>query len=113
MPQLQQRQIATPHLPTLRVLQRQRNRRKRCRGVTVSRDQILDKVTEIIANQLLIEKTRITMESRFVEDLHADSLDIIDWIVEIENAFGIEIPDDEIKKINSVVELVKLINSRF
>lgn len=73
-------------------------------------DSIRDKITDIIANQLPIEKNAIKAESRFVEDLKADTLDVIEWILEIESAFGIEIPDQDIEKLNSVEEILNLIS---
>lgn len=71
----------------------------------VTPDSIEDKVTEIIANQLLVEKSAIRADSRFVEDLKADTLDVIEWILEIENAFGIQIPNIEVEKMRSVKDL--------
>lgn len=73
-------------------------------------DSIRDKITDIIAKQLLIEKDAIKADSRFVEDLKADTLDVIEWILEIENAFGIEIPDQDIEKLNSVADLINQIS---
>jgi acyl carrier protein len=80
--------------------------------VIVTPDTIQDTVTAIIANQLFIEKNTIKGESRFVEDLQADTLDVLEWILEIENDFGIEFPDQDVEKINSVAELVNLISLR-
>lgn len=73
-------------------------------------DSIEDKVTEIIANQLLIEKSTVKANSRIREDLKADTLDVVEWILEIENAFGIEISNQDVEKITSVVELVNQVS---
>ena len=63
----------------------------------------------IIANQLGIDASTITLESRFREDLKADSLDVAELIIELEETFNIEISDEDIAKINTVGDIVKYI----
>jgi acyl carrier protein len=65
-----------------------------------------EKVSEIISKQLDIDKDTITAESRLIEDLKADSLDVVELIMDLEQEFGIEIPDEELPKIRTVGDIV-------
>lgn len=71
--------------------------------------EIFDKVTDIICNQLNIEKSAITMESEIVKDLGADSLDIIEMIMSFEDEYGITIPEDVSSGLKTVGDIVNLI----
>ncbi|HZJ76046.1 MAG TPA: acyl carrier protein [Clostridia bacterium] len=70
---------------------------------------IFDKVKTIICEQLDLEEDKVTMDSNILEDLGADSLDIIDLIMSFEDEFDIEVPDEEIEGIKTVGDLVKYI----
>ena len=61
-----------------------------------------DKVKDVILDKLGVEETQITMEASFVDDLGADSLDTVELIMELEEEFGIEIPDEDAEKITTV-----------
>jgi acyl carrier protein len=61
-----------------------------------------DRVKEIIAQELEVESKQLTPEARFIEDLGADSLDIVELVMELEEEFGIEIPDEDADKIKTV-----------
>ncbi len=74
-----------------------------------SKEQIFDKVKEIIVDQLGVEEDEVTLESSFIEDLGADSLDIVELIMALEEEFGMEIPDDEAEKISTVNDAVEYI----
>jgi len=67
---------------------------------------VSDKVKRIICDQLMVDQEEITDESSFVEDLGADSLDTVELIMEFEDEFGIEIPDEQAEKISTVGEAV-------
>ena len=69
-----------------------------------------EKVCEIVAKQLDLEPASITMESRLIEDLHADSLDIVELIMDMEQEFDIEIPDEELPKIQTVGDIVSFLS---
>lgn len=71
---------------------------------------VLDKVKEIIAEELGIEEDEIKLESDLSEDLGADSLDAIELIMAIEEAFDVEINDSEATKIKSVKDIVEYLN---
>ncbi|HWQ05878.1 MAG TPA: acyl carrier protein [Feifaniaceae bacterium] len=65
-----------------------------------------EKVRDIIAKQLDIEPGIITMTSRLIDDLKADSLDIVELIMDLEQEFNIEIPDEELPKVQTVADIV-------
>ncbi|OQB24743.1 MAG: Acyl carrier protein [Firmicutes bacterium ADurb.Bin182] len=73
---------------------------------------MFDRVSAIISKQLDIDKGTITPESRLIEDLKADSLDVVELIMDLEQEFGIEIPDDELPKIRTVGDIVGYINNK-
>mgnify|MGYP001111690022 CR=1 FL=1 len=68
--------------------------------------EIYEKVKEIIIDKLNVDESKIVPEARFREDLKADSLDLVELIMEFEDEFGVEIPDEEAEKISSVGEAV-------
>ena len=70
----------------------------------------LDKVKEIIIDKLGVEEGSIKNESRFIEDLNADSLDTVELIMEFEEEFSIEIPDDDAESLKTVEEAVNYID---
>ena len=72
----------------------------------------LNKITDIIVDKLGIDKEKVTNESRFIEDLGADSLDTVELIMQFEEDFDIEIPDDDAEKILSVQQAVNYIQNK-
>jgi len=72
---------------------------------------IFKKVKNIISEQLGIDVEEVTMESSFVDDLGADSLDIVELIMALETEFDLEIPDEEAENINSVGDVVEYIKA--
>lgn len=68
-----------------------------------------ERVKSVIADQLGVDEATITMESSFVDDLGADSLDIVELIMGLESEFDIEIPDDQAEKISTVGDAVNYI----
>lgn len=67
---------------------------------------IADRVREIIAEQLMVDLEEVTDEASFVDDLGADSLDTVELIMEFEDEFGIEIPDEDAERIQTVGEAI-------
>jgi len=65
-----------------------------------------EKVRDIIAKQLDIDAAGIAMTSRLIDDLKADSLDIVELIMDLEQEFNIEIPDEELPKVQTVADIV-------
>lgn len=70
---------------------------------------VLEKVKAILSEQFDVEEDSITPDTSIAEDLGADSLDVVDLLMSIEDEFEIEIPDEEIDNIKTVGELVKYI----
>ena len=69
------------------------------------------KVTEIICEQLSVEESEVSRDASFVETLNADSLDIVELIMAFEEAFNIEIPDEEAEKLRSVGDAVDYVTA--
>ena len=74
-------------------------------------DNTLDKVKEIVVDKLGVDSSKITLEAKFIDDLGADSLDTVELIMQFEEEFEIEIPDEDAEKITSVGQAVDYINS--
>lgn len=70
-----------------------------------------DQVAEIVSEYLDVPREEITRESRFIEDLKADSLDLVEVVMEFEDKFGVSIPDEDYEKIKSVGDAVDYINA--
>lgn len=70
---------------------------------------MLDKVKDIVVEQLGVDAADVTMESSFIDDLGADSLDIVELIMAFEEAFDVEIPDEQAEKIHTVADVVKFL----
>lgn len=70
---------------------------------------MFDKVAQLLAEQLGIPQSKITPESRIIEDLGADSLDVVELLMQLEDETGKTIPDDEVTKIKTVGEIVEVI----
>jgi len=68
----------------------------------MDRDQVMDRIREHLAAELEVEAAAITDSARFKEDLEADSLDLVELTVELEDTYGIRIPDDEAARILTV-----------
>ena len=73
---------------------------------------VLDKLKKILVDQLDVDEEKITLESSIVDDLGADSLDLVDLIMSIEEEFEQEIPDDKIDGIKTVGDIVKYIEEK-
>jgi len=69
-------------------------------------------VKVVIAEELEVEESQITMESNIVDDLGADSLDVVELIMRLEEKFEVEIPDEDAEKIQTVGDAVQFINAK-
>jgi acyl carrier protein len=72
----------------------------------------LDKVKEVVMDKLGVEESQITEDAHFMDDLSADSLDTVEIIMQLEEEFGIEIPDEDAENISTVGAAVKYIDSK-
>lgn len=75
----------------------------------MNQEEIFEKVKKIIVEQLGVVETSVTMEASFIDDLGADSLDIVELIMALEEEFDMEIPDEDAEKIVSVSDVVDYI----
>lgn len=69
----------------------------------------LDKVKEIIVDQLDVDEDKVTMDASIIDDLGADSLDIVDMVMTLEEEFDVKISDDEVENVKTVGDIVKII----
>jgi acyl carrier protein len=69
-----------------------------------------DRVKKIVVEHLGVEEDKVTPDASFIDDLGADSLDIVELVMAFEEEFGVEIPDDAAEKINSVGDAIKFID---
>ncbi len=72
---------------------------------------VFERVKAIVADELSVEPDEVTPQSKFVEDLGADSLDVVELVMRLEDEFSLEIPDEEAEKISTVGEAAKYIES--
>jgi len=76
---------------------------------SMDRNEIFEKVKKAVIEQLDVREEKITEDSTFVQDLGADSLEVVEIVMALEEAFGIEIPDEEVDKIQTVGDAVNFI----
>lgn len=75
----------------------------------MNQDEVFEKVKETIIEQLGVTDTAVTMQASFIDDLGADSLDIVELIMALEEEFDIEIPDSDAEKVATVGDVVEYI----
>ncbi|MFO7735501.1 MAG: acyl carrier protein [bacterium] len=78
----------------------------------MERQEIYEKIVELASDKLSVDKEQIKEETSFTEDLNADSLDVVDFVMELEGEFDIEIPDDEVEGIATVKDAVDYIEKK-
>ncbi len=84
---------------------------QRLKGGEVVSD-VLEKVSKIIVDRLGVDESEVTLEASFKDDLGADSLDVVELVMELEDEFGMEISDDDAEKISTVGDAVNYIKSQ-
>ena len=80
--------------------------------MAAANESIFNDLKEIIVEQLAVDPEEVTIEASFVEDLNADSLDLVELIMEIEEKFGIQVPDEVAEKIVTVNDAVEYIQEQ-
>ena len=74
--------------------------------------EIEERVRKILAENLSVPQDDVTMESRFQEDLDADSLDLVEAVLALEEEFGVSIPEEEMEGVKTVGQAVNLVSSK-
>jgi len=77
----------------------------------MTQEEILEKVKRIVIDRLGVEEDEVTLEASFKDDLGADSLDVVELVMELEDEFDMEISDEDAEKITTVGEVVEYIKS--
>jgi len=75
----------------------------------MSKEDILNQIKKIVVDKLDVNESKITENAKFIDDLGADSLDTVELIMQFEEEFGLEIPDEEAEKILSVSDALEYI----
>jgi len=75
-------------------------------------ENLEDKVINIVSEQLSVSKDEVTLTSNFIDDLKADSLDLVELVMEFEDEFGITVPDDDYEKIRTVGDAIEYIREK-
>jgi acyl carrier protein len=78
----------------------------------MSDKSIEDKVRDIIVEQLSVNAEQVTADAKFIEDLGADSLDVVELVMAFEEEFGVEVPDEDAEKLITVSDVVKYIEDK-
>lgn len=74
--------------------------------------EVLERVTKIIVDRLGVDEAQVSLEASFKDDLGADSLDVVELVMELEDEFNMEISDDDAEKIATVGDAVNYINGK-
>lgn len=73
---------------------------------------IFDEIVELLSDQMNIDKAMLRPETRFVEDLHTDSLDMVEMLIALEDKYNITVPDEDTKQLETLGKLVSYIESK-
>lgn len=78
----------------------------------MAKEEIFDKLKELVADQLGVEEDEVTMEATMQDDLGADSLDLVDLVMSVEEEFGVKVADEDLENIKTVGDIVNYIEDR-
>ena len=77
----------------------------------MAKEEIFDKLKELVVDQLGVEEDEVTMEATMQEDLGADSLDLVDLVMSVEEEFGVKVADEDLENIKTVGDIVNYIEA--
>ncbi|MBR3382125.1 MAG: acyl carrier protein [Clostridia bacterium] len=72
---------------------------------------MFEEIRKAIAEQLNVPEENITLETRFVEDLKADSLDLVELVMDLEDRYGVEIPDEQLAEVKTVGQIIEIVEN--
>ena len=78
----------------------------------MAKEEIFDKLKELVVDQLGVEEDEVTMEVSMQDDLGADSLDLVDLVMSVEEEFGVKVADEDLENIKTVGDIVNYIEER-
>ncbi|HEX9376639.1 MAG TPA: acyl carrier protein [Actinomycetota bacterium] len=78
----------------------------------MDRSEIEARVRKVLAEQLAVDEAQVTAEARFAEDLNADSLDLTEAVLALEDEMGIEIPEDEMENVKTVGQAIEMVATK-
>ena len=78
----------------------------------MAKEEIFDKLKELVVDQLGVEEDEVTMEATMQDDLGADSLDLVDLVMSVEEDFGVKVADEDLENIKTVGDIVNYIEER-
>ena len=78
----------------------------------MAKEEIFDKLKELVLDQLGVEEDEVTMEASMQDDLGADSLDLVDLVMSVEEEFGVKVADEDLENIKTVGDIVNYIEDR-
>ena len=78
----------------------------------MAKEEIFDKLKELVVDQLGVEEDEVTMEASMQDDLGADSLDLVDLVMSVEEEFGVKVADEDLENIKTVGDIVNFIEDR-
>jgi acyl carrier protein len=78
----------------------------------MAKEEIFDKLKELVVDQLGVEEDEVTMEATMQDDLGADSLDLVDLVMSVEEEFGVKVADEDLENIKTVGDIVNYIEER-
>ena len=78
----------------------------------MAKEEIFDKLKELVVDQLGVEEDEVTMEATMRDDLGADSLDLVDLVMSVEEEFGVKVADEDLENIKTVGDIVNYIEER-
>ena len=72
---------------------------------------MFEEIRKAIAEQLNVPEENITLETRFIEDLKADSLDLVELVMDLEDRYGVEIPDEQLAEVKTVGQIIEIVEN--